>query len=512
MVSASSGHNGIINVSIMKKLALNSSGLTLAELTVSIVILVTFTIGLMGAYFIMVGSAATARMKSAGLSVATEQLEYLRSLPYDQLAIQGGAINSSYTKLPATKNQTVGPYTFVVTTNINYADDAYDGCLVYTTATSYLCRNGPVKSGTPVDSNPKDYKLIDVIVKEKNSSNEVSRVSTEVAARVAETGGGTGALVVTVVDSTGQVIAGATVNISDTTVNPSVNQTITTDVNGVAAFLDVTPDSGKDYVITSSKSGYSTLGTIGVSGSLSPTYPNVSVLSQQVTSATMKIDPIATDSLLVKIVDTNGTAQPGARFSLKGGVKLYTSLSDQSYGYDQTAITTDSSGQYLFHGLTPGQYTACYSNSLCQSGRYLISSSSTYGANSLQPFTVDPGTVNQSGGLPMQTIVLVTSSSSSYPRIATVSPTSISATSGSLSNVQLTITGSNLSNAAAVLRQSGVDVAGVVTGTNTSTSIRRQFDLSGKSGSWELILTTVNGVVSQNGQAPGTLGGFNVTP
>ncbi len=487
-------------------------GFTIAELTVSMVILVTFSLGVMGTYFIMVGSAATARMKSAGLSLATEQLEYLRSLPYDKLAIQGGAINTTGAKLPATKEATVGPYTFVITTAINYADDAYDGCLVYPSAQSYLCRNGPIKVGTPVDSNPRDYKLIDVVVKEKNSNKEASRVSTQIAARVAETGGGTGAILVSVVDSTGQVIGDAQVSVVNTTVTPNINQTISTDVNGVALFLDITPDNGKDYTVSVSKSGYSSLSSIPSSGSLLPTYPNISVISQQVTSSTMKIDRTAADSLLVRIVDTSGNPISGNTFSIRGGVKLYTSVVDQSYSYTQSSVATNVSGEYLFHNLTPGQYQLCYANSVCSSGRYAVSLQAMYGPQSWQPFTIDPGTVNPSGSSPMQTVILTTTSSSSYPRIFNTSPSSISSASGNLDDVEVIINGANISNASVLMRQSGVTVSGIQVGIDSSGSIRRRFDLTGKTGAWELVVTAGGGTVTQNGILPGSLGGFNVTP
>jgi hypothetical protein len=495
-----------------KRINNNESGFTIAEVVVSVVILTIFSISVMSAYFVMVGSAATARLKSKGLSVGTEQIEYLRSLPYDNLAVEGGSINTSATKIPASKEVTVGSDTFKVETTIVYVDDAFDGCLTYPSAQSYLCRNGPAKSGLPVDSNPRDYKVADVVVKEKNSQKEISRVSTQIAARVAETGGATGAIIVVVVDSTGQVISGATVTISNSTVSPQVNQSVGTDVNGTALFLDATPDSGKDYVITATKSGYSSLTTIASSGSLLPTYPNISVLAQQVTSSTMLIDQVASDSLLVKVVDSNGTPRPGSQFSIRGGVKLYTSVVDQTYSYNQSAITTNSSGEYLFNNLTPGQYELCYSSSLCQSGRYAIALHSTFGSQSWQPFTVEPGITNQLGGTPMQTVTLYTSSSSSYPRLRSISPGSISATANNLDDVEIIINGTNLSGALVQLRQSGVDTTGATVGVDTGTSIRRAFNLSGKTGPFEVVVTGSGGIVTQNGLAPGTLGGFNVTP
>ncbi len=164
--------------------------------------------------------------------------------------------------------------------------------------------------------------MADVVVKEKKTNRELARLSSQVAARVAETGGSTGALLVTVTSSNGEPIGGANVQVINSTLSPSFNQTTATDSNGIALFLDVTPDSGKDFIITSSKTGYSTLTTIAASGSLSPTYPNVSVLAQQVTSSTLKIDQLAADSLQINLVDTTGAVLPNQVFSVKGGIKL----------------------------------------------------------------------------------------------------------------------------------------------------------------------------------------------
>ena len=499
----------------MKKWRLNhqdQNGYSVPELIVAMVILVTLAVAVMGTYTVLVQSAGLARMKSAGLGEATEQLEYLRSLPYDYLAVQGGTINSSGPKIPATKEVVSGSYTFVVTTVVQYADDAHDGCLSYPPAQSYLCRNGPPKTGTPVDTNAKDYKLVDVVVEEKTTGREISRVSTQISARVAETGGNTGALIVTVTDSTGQPVSGATVRVTNSTLSPAFDQTTTSDTNGVALFLDVTPDSGKDFVVVASFVGYNTLSTIAASGSLVPTYPNVSVLAQQVTSSTLKIDHLAEDSLKVNIVDSNGIALPGKVFSITGGTKLYTATADQTYGFIQNAVTSDSNGQYMFHGLVPGPYYVCFMNDVCSSGNYLSASHSAFGGNSLQPIVVPAGDTSELGSGPMQLAKLFISTSSTTPRIKTLVSSTFAASSANIATAQFTITGSNLDNAVVTLNQGVAVLTTSKVGTDLATSIKRQVNLAGQTGAWEVSLVSGGFTVTQNGIAPGTLGGINVTP
>lgn len=494
------------------RLQTDINGYSIPELVVAIVILVALSVAVLGTYSVMVGSAGLARMKSAGLGLATEQLEYIRSLPYDSLAVEGGSINTSGPTIPASKQQQSGTYTFVISTNIQYADDAYDGCLNYPPSQSYLCRNGPAKSGLPVDSNPKDYKLVDIVVREKNTNREVSRVSTQVAARVAETGSNTGAVLVTITDSTGQPVAGATVRVANSNISPAFNQTSITDTNGVALFLDVTPDSGENFIVSASLSGYSTLSTIASSGSLIPTYPNVSVLAQQVTSSTLKIDKLATDSLALNIVDTSGSSIPNSTFSIKGGIKLYIDEADQSYSFEQASVSADTNGQYVFHNLVPGPYLVCFNGDLCSSGNYLSVTQVAYGSNSLQPIIVPAGTVSESGSGPMQAATLVISNSSTTPRIRGIDPTSFSASGTDVATAQIAITGANLSGSLVSLRQGATLVPTTPVGTDSSTLITRQIDLSGKSGAWEVVLVKGSTTLVQNSIAPGTIGGVFVTP
>ncbi len=477
-----------------------------------VIVLTVVSVAVMSAYYALISAAASARMRSAALGIATEQLEYLRSLPYDYLALQGGSINSSGPKLPATFERQSGAYTFVATTNIQYIDDAFDGCLTYPASQSYLCRNGPPKSGLPVDTNPRDYKLADVTIREKRSGKEVAKVSTQISARVAETAGNTGALLVTVTSSSGEPIAGATVTVTNSTLSPNVLQSNTTDSNGVAIFLDVPPDSGKDFVINGAKSGYSSLSTISASGSLVPTYPNVSVLTQTVTNATLRIDELADDSLRIRtLTASTGAIIANQQVTLKGGVKLYTNAADQTYGYSQT-ITTGASGEITLHNLTPGPYFLCYAASqVCSSGAYLVVSNSAYGDSVLQPIIIPAGTVSESGSGPMQLVDAYISTSSSHVRLTSIDPTIVSQ-SADISAVSIRIKGANLSGSVVTLRQGSTTLVTTVTGVDQSSQIQRTVNLSGQSGVWDVVVTNGGTTAVQSGVAPGTIGGLNVTP
>ncbi|HAC56342.1 TPA: hypothetical protein DCF80_02475 [Candidatus Saccharibacteria bacterium] len=492
-----------------------SAGFTVPELIVTIIVFAIIANSVFLLLFAHIGTSATVQIKASALALATEQMEYLRSLPYDSLAVQGGGIVTGATPMPANKDVTRAGRVYEVTTDIRYADDAFDGCLNYGASQAALCRN--YKVGTVLtDTNPRDYKVGEVKVKDKKTNKQFAILSSQFTSRVAETAGNSSAILVTILDSTGSPVAGATARIQNSTVAPAVDQSFVTDSNGTALFLDVTPDTGADYIITASKTGYSTLTTIAQSGSLVPTYPNVTAITQQVSSATLHIDQIATESLAIETVDTAGSPVANMSFVIKGGIKLYTDLANTAYSYQQT-VTTNASGVLTLGSLTPGTYMVCYNAQPqpCQAGssRRLAALQVAYGGSSFQPFTIPAGIASLIDGGPMQRIKLVTTTSSSFPRIETVSPTSASSSASDADMTEIQIDGANLSGASVSLRQGGTTIAGTTVGSDTSTSIIRNFNLSGgATGAYELVVTTGSGTVIQTGVLPGTLGGLNVIP
>ncbi|HEX8390516.1 MAG TPA: prepilin-type N-terminal cleavage/methylation domain-containing protein [Candidatus Saccharimonadales bacterium] len=491
-------------------------GFTVPELIVTIVIFAIISSSVYLLLMAHIGASMTVALRTSALSLASEQVEYLRSLPYDSLAVQGGTIVSSGTLLPASTDQTRADRKFSVQTDIRYADDAFDGCLSYPSEQAYLCRNGPPKSGLPVDNNPRDYKVADVRVYDKTSGKQYASLSSQFTSRVAETAGNSSALLVTVLDGSGSPVDGASVRVRNSTTTPTIDQTTTTDNVGVAVFIDVMPDDGPDYRIEATKAGYTTLSTIASSGSLTPTYPDVNAIAQQVSNVTLRIDQTSTQSLEIKMVDTSGSPVASVPFKLKGGIKLYTEPTDTSYSYEQT-ITPDASGTAVLSGLTPGRYQVCYlaQPNPCATShtRQLSVIRVAYGSQSFQPFEIPAGMSSVVDGGPMQRIMLGVSTSGGVPRIESISPVSVSAGASDADDSQVTITGANLGGATVSLRRGATVVTGTVIGTDTSGSIVRQFNLSGaQTGAYELVVAKGGDTIVQSGVAPGELGGINVQP
>ncbi|HUB93224.1 MAG TPA: hypothetical protein VMB52_01860 [Verrucomicrobiae bacterium] len=522
------------------------AGFTLVELTVTILVIGMMVIAFFDLFDSLIQSTIQARLQAVAITLATNQMEYLRSLPYDSLAVQGGSIYStSGTYLPATNSQTVNGTKYTVTTRINYVDDAYAGCGSYPNLQleEEYCRNYPPPSGTPTDPNPADYKIADVSVTD-TAGAQLADEDTEIASRVSETANGTGALFVTVTDASGNPVSGVTVSVTNTTVSPAVNvSNITTD-NGVAAFYDLPQDKNTDYVITASESNYSTLTSIASSGTLQATYQNQKILSQQSSSVTLVIAQEGSNSLLVQATDTNGNPLSGVKVYAKGGYKNYTSVTDYSYYFDNyysnydsgtvndTRPTTDSNGYATILNLPPvNSYLFCNSDATtassspstttnCAAGstKYYLAAAVPYGgSNSLSPITVpiyDPSnppstTFSYGGGSYLQEVQLMLTTSSSFPRVYSMDPYSVSlSTATNLSSFPIVISGYNLSSASAKLTLSGTTYTG--TGCSSSTTqLTCNFNLSSiPTGTAQLSVTNSAGTLTLPFSPQ--LGGFNV--
>lgn len=496
-------------------------GFTLVELAVTTVIIAIVAISFFGLFISLVNSTIIAKRRAVALTLATDQMEATKSLPYDSLVVQS----------PTSTVKTVNGVKYTIASVVRYADDAYDGCGSYPTTADKqkYCRNYPPPSGAPTtDTNPNDYKVARVAVTD-SSGKQLAMVDTQIAARVAETSSTTGALFVTVLDGSGAPISGATVVVTNTTLSPNINKSDTTDGNGVVIFYGLPPDSGNDFITTASKTNYSTLTTIAASGSLQPTYPNQKILTQQSSAVTLTLAPMNTNSLVVEATNTSGAPLSGMKVYAKGGYKKYNLTTDTAYYFDNvsptdTRPTTDANGLAAITGLVPyGKYIFCgddgTSNCKVGSTTYYLAAAVPYaGTNSLNPIVVPtyesgnpPATTFDYGGTQyMQKVRLMLTTSSGFPRVYTMNPYQLSIAGGGLAAYQITYTGYNLNGATAVLTQ-GSNTYNPATCTTTATQLKCTYDLSTTTSGtpMQVAVTNSSGTLT----LPTTpLGGFNVVP
>ena len=269
---------------------------------------------------ILVSSVAKAR--ATATSVATSQMEYVRSLSYDAVGTIGGIPPGD---VPQYATTTLDGFTFVSRTFIGYVDDPADGL-----------------GGADATGITTDYKQVKVTVSYflNNRDREVSLVSNIVPPGL-ETSTGGGTLKIDVVNATGVPVPGANVRIVNGSVSPAVD--VTTFANALGVVYLPGAATSSEYQVTVSKSGYSSAGTYARDATnQNPTPGFLTVAKDQTTTGTFAIDALA--SLLVRtfspieratttdtFADTSlletlsGTAVAGGELALVGGIGTYPS-------------------------------------------------------------------------------------------------------------------------------------------------------------------------------------------
>ncbi len=517
----------------------DESGYSLVELVIGLTIFAMVALALIGLFTALVQSSLLIKRKSVALTLATNQMEYLKSLPYNSLVIAGGSIYGT-APLPANTYNTFNGVTYRTNTSINYVDDAYDGCGSYSTPAlkAQYCKNQPAPTGAPAtDTNAADYKIVHVVV--YNSANvPYAEVDTQISARVAETASTTGALFVTVIDDNGNPISGANINVLNSTITPNVNLNDSSDSNGVAIFYNLPPDTTNyDYGVTATKSGYSTLSTIKSTGSLTATYPNQNIFSQLSSYITLTLRPMNQRSLIVEATDLSSNPLNNLRINIKGGEKRYTSTANTEYYYNNlsptdTRPTTGADGTITLNDLTPGPYIFCgdagaTSCTIGSTTYYLAAPLPHTGTNSFNPVTVPsvpigntPNPVFSYGGNSyVQKVRLLLTTDSLHPRIRTVTPDDLDLSSDPVSAFSFQVVGNNLpcsSSAASCsttvrFLQGASTYTASCTGSSAGTNLDCTVNLSGVSAGLTYMQVVV-GSRTLTIPAGSMLGGINVTP
>jgi prepilin-type N-terminal cleavage/methylation domain-containing protein len=454
------------------KRASREQGFTLVELVFGVTIMAIMVAAVGGLFMDNLKTVTLGKARAIGLALANEKMEYLRSLPYDALATQNGTI---YPPGSIADNETVvrGSYTFLVNNRIEYVDDPYDGYA------SCPCASGPA-AGKPRDLYPYDYKKAHIIIKLKTSNQVVAELSTDVAAKAAETSSNTGILSIKVLDASGNPIPNATVTITNPSPNPAVNISTTTDVDGLVVVPRLPPYSNNTYVVTVTKSGYSTDGTIAdPPGSQTAVKLNPNVLTQQITSLTMSIDQLST--LYVHAIDTDGVAKASFPITITGAKK--TKNNPTVYKYSQSSTTT-AGGDITVANMEWDDYSFSVG-----AGYYVVSSAP------MAPASLAPNSSTS--------VNLVISDDSTWPTIAKVNPTSGQTGTASSS---VTVTGTNLSSAAMKLQLTGQSDINGTGCSSTSTSLTCNVNLTGAAtGDWSLVVT-------KSGKTATQTGGYHVVP
>ncbi|MEI7818797.1 MAG: type II secretion system protein, partial [bacterium] len=185
------------------------SGFTLVETIISMSILVFLILALFTIMTSNLTALFNSKSRSIALNLAQEKIENLKNLSYDNLATQGGNI---YPAGSIVDDEVIirNNLRFRIHTDIRYIDNPYDGNALGTI---------PNK---PTDLYSYDYKKATVEIYTATGTTKLAVLSTDVAAKAAETSSNTGVLIIRVIDASGSPVSNATVQVTNTNPNPDV--------------------------------------------------------------------------------------------------------------------------------------------------------------------------------------------------------------------------------------------------------------------------------------------------
>ena len=294
---------------------MRQKGFTLVEVLVGSAVFIVVAISAYGAFSSLFQLAGLNKAQMLAVGLADEQFEIIRNMPYSSVGLTTGIPQGV---LPQTQTLSRGGFIFSVGLTIrgmNLSENTYQlsSKLVEVNISCASCQG----HFTPV-----------VLTGQVSPANLQS----------ASVGG---ALVVQVLNSSGQPVSGATVNVQNVN-NPQITDTDVTNNEGLLNIMGVA--TGTDaYRITVTKNGYSTDHTYPKNGTAgaTPNNPDANVLDQQVTNTSFAIDSLG--SLHVSSVSPVCTPVGNINFSISGS-KTIANVPSTILKYPLATTSTNGSG------------------------------------------------------------------------------------------------------------------------------------------------------------------------
>jgi prepilin-type N-terminal cleavage/methylation domain-containing protein len=261
-------------------------GFTLVELIITSAVIALVFGGLMASVRSALILISNSKATTSAISLANEQLEYIRSLTYDAIGTTAGIPNGA---IPQNATTSLNGIVFHERVLIEYVDSVDDGVGAADT-------NGILA----------DYKRVKVEYSWATISgtSTIFLVTNVVPPGIESTVGG-GTLTVNVFDKEVLPVAGAEVRIYNDTTTTTIDTMRFTNASGTAMFAGA--PAAANYQITVTKAGYSTDQTYTASTSNpSPITPHVAVLAGAVSTMNFQIDQLS--DLRVRTVEPSTDA------------------------------------------------------------------------------------------------------------------------------------------------------------------------------------------------------------
>lgn len=319
-------------------------GFTIIEALVFLFIFVVTVLSFYNTIVSGVVGMVNAKAKIGATKVANEQLEMIRNIEYENIALT--------TDIPAgiiENNRQIsrGNTTYYINTNIHTIDDAFDGVGV-------------------ADNRPDDYKeaVVRVFWENGNVDKSILAKGIFIPPGIEEVHSG-GVLKVKVIDTLNQPISGAKVVITNS--ENGVTKTDFTNTEGYILLTQV-PESIQKYKITVTKNDYYTVHSYDPNP-ISPYMPvevHGTVLDGNYNESSLVTDKLA--SFKIKTKDISGNNAAGIEFELTGGkLKGHTlvvppAVAENLYEFEDTSLTTNTDGEKEFDDMSYGSYFFKFKN------------------------------------------------------------------------------------------------------------------------------------------------------
>ncbi len=315
-----------------------SNGFGILEVVITTFVIGVVAVGVFSLVTLTLKSSHDGQRRIIATALANETMEMIRNLPYDNVGTVGGLPSGP---IAQTQQVSRNGSEYTVAADIRYVDDPYDG----------------TAAGNPSDVLNTDYKQARVEVSwQSNVSSRPVLLITQITPKGIEGGSSLGTLIFQALNAAGAGVAGATVHLVNSEVNPSVDLTTATNDEGKVVIPGLLASSGT-YQLTVSKSGHTSEATISSTASFTPDtdHSHLTAIAGQVTNKTFSIDAVS--SLVVQTVDALTSASiPDVAYRITGTKKIGTDENAQPVYVLDANDTTDSSGSHEYQGMVWDSY------------------------------------------------------------------------------------------------------------------------------------------------------------
>jgi hypothetical protein len=309
-----------------------SRGFSFVELLVTVAVTALVFGGIMASVQFALKVISTTKAKTGALALATEKIEYIRSLTYSDAGTVAGIPSGL---IPQNSTTTLNGVLYHERVLIQYVDSPDDGT-----------------GGSDTNGILADYKEVKVEYSwlTREGTSTVYFLTNIVPPGIESTTGG-GTLTVNVFDADVLPVSGAQVRLYNDTTTSTIDTTRNSNVDGVAMFAGA--PAAANYQITVTKAGYSTDQTYSVTvANPSPVTTHVAVLEGAVSTMNFQIDELSDLTVLTVGPSTNGTFDDD--FTDAG---LTAEMTNTSIG-SSNVILSGGAGAYVPSGTVTSTTTA----------------------------------------------------------------------------------------------------------------------------------------------------------